>query len=359
MFYEIPDNVLAKYPWCAFALTKIRELNVSLSDLVKKYPKVLEAAYYKIISLIEDPSSISSEIDWNLNSIEKLLVFPTVRMILSLINDKQLTYRWAVSESKITEKLLLNEAVEVIEVLAEKTFNWKLERTNHEDVKQLIKQYDWKLYFTDYIKYAVRLHDVNWKLSNKLLQNGFVYLSHGEFVRLIAEAVKVKILTYEPPKISLENLHKKIVSTINDVKSLWKEKKEELKIAEDALKGPIRKEAFPPCIKKLISAALSGENISHQGRFALTSFLLNIGMNVDQVVDLFKLSPDFKEDLTRYQVEHISGLRGTRIKYSPPSCETLKTYDLCPEGHELCKYVKHPISFYKKLIRRKFPPSKS
>ncbi|MEM4151973.1 MAG: hypothetical protein QW663_04615, partial [Nitrososphaerota archaeon] len=29
----------------------------------------------------------------------------------------------------------------------------------------------------------------------------------------------------------------------------------------------------------------------------------------------------------RYQVEHIAGLRGSRIKYGPPSCQTMKSLD--------------------------------
>ncbi|MEM1570427.1 MAG: hypothetical protein QXG56_06890, partial [Candidatus Bathyarchaeia archaeon] len=54
----------------------------------------------------------------------------------------------------------------------------------------------------------------------------------------------------------------------------------------------------------------------------------------------------------RYQVEHIAGLRGSRTKYTPPKCETLKTHGLCVEGGRFCRGVKHPLSYYRRAIRR-------
>lgn len=34
-------------------------------------------------------------------------------------------------------------------------------------------------------------------------------------------------------------------------------------------------------------------NLAHSMRFAMTSFLLNVGMSVDEILNLFNISPDF------------------------------------------------------------------
>jgi DNA primase large subunit len=89
------------------------------------------------------------------------------------------------------------------------------------------------------------------------------------------------------------------------------------------------------------------------GRFALTAFLLNIGMKTEDVINRYTTVSDFNEQLTRYQVEHIAGKRGGGVKYTPPNCETLQTHGLCIRKDELCKKVKHPLTYYFRKCRQK------
>jgi DNA primase large subunit len=104
---------------------------------------------------------------------------------------------------------------------------------------------------------------------------------------------------------------------------------------------------LPPCMKRLLRMVQSGENVPHVGRFALTAFLHELGSSSQDIVDLFGTSADFDEDKTRYQVEHITGkISGT--EYTPPSCETMRTYGLCWEPDELCERVKHPLTYYRR-----------
>ena len=106
--------------------------------------------------------------------------------------------------------------------------------------------------------------------------------------------------------------------------------------------------AFPPCIKALYEAASSGRHLSHVGRFTLTSFLVNIGMPVEAVIDLFRGFSDYNDRMTRYQVEHIAGGRGSRTRYTSPKCGTLETHGICVNPDDLCKRVYHPLSYYRK-----------
>jgi DNA primase large subunit len=108
--------------------------------------------------------------------------------------------------------------------------------------------------------------------------------------------------------------------------------------------------AFPPCIEALYQAFSSGRHLSHVGRFALTSFLINIGMPSDKVIELFKGISDFNERLTRYQVEHIAGERGSRTRYMTPKCDTLKTHGVCANPDRLCQQVRHPMAYYRRKL---------
>jgi len=85
-------------------------------------------------------------------------------------------------------------------------------------------------------------------------------------------------------------------------------------------------------------------------RFALTSFLVNAGMELEDIVKLFVSISDFDEAFTRYQIEHIAGIRGGRTKYTPPTCKTLQTHQVCVNPDKLCDRINHPLSYYRRRI---------
>jgi len=95
------------------------------------------------------------------------------------------------------------------------------------------------------------------------------------------------------------------------------------------LKFKKKRRMIPPCIEKLITDLKNGRDLSHFERFAIASYLIHFGWEIDKIVDLFRHAPDFDEETTRYQIEHIAGLRGRKEKYRPPSCRTLKVAGLC------------------------------
>jgi DNA primase large subunit len=110
--------------------------------------------------------------------------------------------------------------------------------------------------------------------------------------------------------------------------------------------GDVTRDAFPPCMKDLLSELQRGLNLPHTARFALTSFLANLGYDKDKIMELYRMAPDFREELTRYQVEHITGAGGT--EYTSPSCKTMTTYGNCYGKDKLCEYVSHPLTYYRK-----------
>lgn len=200
-----------------------------------------------------------------------------------------------------------------------------------------------RLHFADFVKYTGRLRGPQWRLVN-LLNRGCVTLAKNEIIQILAEAVRLKVLSGLPLKLSSKMCEDLSNYTAPLVEAFSKASLHEVD------SGPVVFKAFPPCIKALLSQVKAGQNLSHPARFALTSFLANIGMQADEIVRMYEASPDFDYDLTRYQVDHIRGASGK--DYIPPGCSTMETYGNCTENNDLCKRVAHPLSYYRRHIKR-------
>lgn len=121
--------------------------------------------------------------------------------------------------------------------------------------------------------------------------------------------------------------------------------------------GEVTVSNFPPCIQRVIDLIQQHENPTHMGRFALVSFLNEIGMNETEIASIFQTVRDFDLSQTIYQIEHISGKQGTPA-YKCPACETMQTDGLCiGKNNSLCKKVKHPLGYYR--AKHKFSLQKS
>jgi len=200
-----------------------------------------------------------------------------------------------------------------------------------------------ELHFADLVRYTSRLRGPQWRLVN-LLNRGHVRLAKNEIIQILAEAVRLKVLRGLPIMLSA-----KICEELTPYSAPLKRA-----IAEASLRqtdsGPVTLDASPPCIKALLSQVKAGQNLSHPARFALTSFLANIGMKTDAIIHIYQTAPDFDYELTRYQVEHIQGASGK--DYVPPGCSTMETYGNCTETSGLCKRISHPLSYYRARVKR-------
>lgn len=115
--------------------------------------------------------------------------------------------------------------------------------------------------------------------------------------------------------------------------------------------GQVRVTNFPPCMQKFLAAVLESENVSHSGRFALVAFLNNLGLGAEGIYRIFASVPDFRERITRYQIEHITGeISGT--VYTAPECSTMQSYGICPGPDRLCQTIAHLLSYYRVKNRR-------
>jgi DNA primase large subunit len=188
----------------------------------------------------------------------------------------------------------------------------------------------------DYLKRAAHFHEKEWKLVNRKVGNGFVYLSSHEAVRLLRKELD-------------ERINSKIQSiNIESVPEVFKPFIDDIKILANKILEPITFSGeYPPCVKHAIEVLEKGENLPHSGRFLLATYLLARGQTTDQIAPLFKNAPDYNERVTRYQLEHISGASGKGTKYQCPSCDKLRSENLCFAIPD-CDGIINPIQFGKK-----------
>ena len=191
---------------------------------------------------------------------------------------------------------------------------------------------------SNYLKHSINFHEREWKLINRKVNSGHVYLTSHETVRLVRKEIDL----YISSKINSANTPTMIEGFQEYVDKLRiLAKKFEVKVIESS--------EHPPCIKHAIEVLEKGENLSHSGRFMLATFLLTRGQQVEQIAPLFKNAPDYNEKVTLYQLNHLSGKNST-TEYKCPSCEKLKSQDLCFATPE-CDNIINPIQFGRKRVR--------
>jgi DNA primase large subunit len=324
---------LAKYPFLPQAQEYIKQLDLTIQELTET-PNITKHAEKRITqSFITTPPTSQKNPEIEIAS------FPVATMLVAAIGDNYLKKRYALQEAKKIYEHLKNEHPRKTLEIA-KFFHWNITERN--------KAY--ALYFANYLQNTTTLQgQPEWKLINRQLDQGSVIITHHEAVRLLQEEIR-------------RHIEAKLDTKVTNLPPQIREIVERLKNTFTAQKGTIRQkeypqttepEAFPPCIKALHNSLTSGHHLSHTGRFTLTTFLVNTGMPTETILDLYRNLSDFNERLTRYQIEHIAGERGSRTRYQPPRCSTLRTHGICTTPDQDCTKARSPLACYRRKLRQK------
>ncbi len=324
---------ISDYPFTKEAAEYVRGAGYSLESLIEKnsFKPVRGRAAERVLGAISgEISDIGASKD--IEILSELLSYPLARVMVSCLGDQLLVRRYALAEAKLAYRRMKNDA-EGLMALA-----------NDLGIHPQGRDDPLKIHFAEYISAAHRMRDPKWKLVNRDLKDGYLTITRDELMRLMEERVRDRVMKSLPLEVD-STICEKLAEYIKPIRS----ELEAVKARQKVDLGRVEEGAFPPCVKKMLSQVAAGTNLAHSARFALTSFLLQINMSVDDVVALFNTSPDFDDERTRYQVEHIAGASGT--KYKPPSCATMTTYGNCPGEDELCKRIRHPLSYYEHRIK--------
>ncbi|DAC72296.1 MAG TPA: hypothetical protein DSN98_05885 [Thermoplasmata archaeon] len=327
---------LAKYPFLNDTRQYIKESGPSVNELLHDLP--YERA--RIISIERlDNALKNSDVGQRTlanesDCVMEILSYPLARMVAVCIGDSYFKKRYALGEAYHMYRHLLNEPTSFLLAIAQEldvTIQYHAE-------KNIIK-----IFFKDYLRNAPTRYK-EWKMVNRGVGGGYLTISHKDLARILLESLRERInkelLTRECDTTVSETFHSDI-QRFQNMLALQKKKIEATPV------GKVSIEKLPPCMKDILSAIQSGENVPHMGRFSLVAFLSSLKLNTNDILKLFSTAPDYQEDKTRYQVEHITGASSS-TEYKCPGCEKMRTYGICPvdKMDAICKKVRHPLSYY-------------
>ncbi|MCC4769701.1 DNA primase regulatory subunit PriL [Methanosarcina sp. DH2] len=326
---------LAYYPFTSEASAHVGNLGISLESLLNS--RAYRAARARGIDRVKE--ALEGEIkkppmSGEAQVLSELLSYPFARMLVACVDDQLFTRRYALAEAKAAYTFMRNENPDFL-----------LEFGEDFGIQADFQDSYFNMHFTDYIRFSNSLKDPSWKLTNRQLRAGKIKITREEFARLLEEAVRERIEQSFPiPEIPPE-VSSFCAPYVAEIKEQFEVQKKKFGATDF---GAVEPELFPPCIAHALANAQGGVNLAHSMRFAMTSFLLSVGMSVDEILNLFNISPDFDAEKTLYQIEHIAGATGNT--YKPPACDTMRTYGNCVGKDRLCEKISHPLGYYEKKV---------
>ncbi len=185
----------------------------------------------------------------------------------------------------------------------------------------------------DYLSRAVYFHAREWKLINRRVESGKVFLTPHETVRLIRQ----ELVNYITAKIHAATTPSMVPGLEDFVAQL---KNMEAKFQPRTIVS----NKIPPCISHAIDTLKAGKNLSHSGRFMLATYMLGQEYPIPDIIPYFENAPDYNQSITEYQLNHLAGKLGKSTRYTCQSCEKLRSLDLCYAIPE-CAGISNPLQF--------------
>ena len=326
----------SRYPFLASAQEVAAENGAGLEDLLSSpgFEEARARGEDRVLSAIEHSEVSMAPLRSDFDRVMEIMSYPYARILVSCIGDKFLTRRYALAEAVRMNRLLGEEEYAVVQRIAGEL-----------DVKSKVSDDGLRMHFSDFLRFSTRIKSTEWKLVNTELKEGYVFLTHEKFDRLLQNALQDRIEGELPLDIPPEvaSAVSERVARLSNILTAAKAK------FSPQFSGELKPETLPPCIRTLMANAQNGVNLGHSGRFALVAFLHAIGMGYDQIISVFSRSPDFDESKSSYQIRHITGELNGTDGYTPPECSTMKTNGNCYDPDDLCarETVNHPLTYYR------------
>ena len=326
-------SLLAKFPFLREAAAFIRSEGVTLEDLLTEpaYARARALGMRQVLDALERGSPSERVAIDPADQLASLLSYPVARILVSANGDTYLIRRFALREAMEAEFRLGGESDDFVLHLASQL---GVDLRRHDG--------GFRLHFADFLRVTNLMRDASWKLINQPLGSGYVRLRRDRTIRVLRNAIQRHIEEGLPLPVN-DEIEAAFRGELHEIRGLLETKKAAFK-ADDI--GRVSITRFPPCMYNLLAQIQNHENVPHMGRFAIVSFLHHIGLSNEEVFRVFGDVPDFAADVTKYQIDHITGTTSA-TEYTPPECSTMKSYGLCPGPDRLCLRIKHPLSYYR------------
>jgi DNA primase large subunit len=329
-------STMAKYPFLNEAKEYIKENGPSVTELLDGllYERARTIGIERIDNALKNGDVGNRNLTSDSDSIMEIFSYPLARMVAVSVGDTYFKRRYALGEAYHAYSNLLNEQPSFIIEVSEQL---------NIDAEYIENAGKVKIFFKDYLRNTPTRYK-KWKMVNREMDNGYLHISVRDFTRIILESLRRRIekeLESKKTNKAIEKIFSSDIKRFQNMVNVHKKKMETAPVGKLSIKK------LPPCMKDILAAIQTGENVPHMGRFALVSFLNSLQLSTNDILKLFSNAPDYQEERTRYQVEHITGTSSS-TSYKSPGCEKMRTYGICPvdKMDNLCKEVYHPLSYY-------------
>lgn len=355
MYYRFKFNLvrfgnkdLAKYPFLKEALSYITKYDFKLEDLDSSdYRHLIERAEQKIDHYLRLGKS-DYEINYNKTHEtiiqEEVIIFLISLLLIKSVSIDAVTKKFALMESMRFEKYLMtdlniyNQDDKTIKLILYRIFE---DLFNTKILLEVDIYNFYKIRINDYLDHPIAFQEKEWNLVNRTLYNGYVYLDGNEIVRLFRNDLYLLIID-RIRRMTVERIPNIILTISRSLKISWVQ-------THPLLEIPYYNNVTPPCIQHLYDQINKGENLPHPARLLLGTFLIYSNKTIEEMLEFFKKLPDYNENITRYQLEHLAGNKGNSKRYFVPSCEKIKLENLCFET-KICKGITNPIQLSRKKV---------
>jgi DNA primase large subunit len=328
--------VLAKYPFLHDTRQYIKDNGPSVGELLHDLPyeRARTIGIERLDNALKNRDVGQRSLATDTDCIMEILSYPLARMVAVCIGDSYFKKRYALGEAYHVYTHLLNEPSSFLLSVAEEL---NVNVHHHPETNTI------KIFFKDYLRNAPTRYK-EWKMVNRGIGGGYLTISHKDLARILLESLRERInqeLTTRDCDKGVYDVFSTDIQRFQNTLAMQKEKIEATPV------GKVSIEKLPPCMKDILASIQSGENVPHMGRFSLVAFLSSLKLNTNDILKLFSTAPDYQEDKSRYQVEHITGASSS-TEYKCPGCEKMRTYGICPvdKMDDLCKKVRHPLTYY-------------
>ncbi|MBB6646935.1 DNA primase large subunit PriL [Halobellus ruber] len=357
------DPLHARYPFFEAAREAVREADLSPAVLVRADAPAVERGRERVErALMEGTVASEAPRRWDVDT--EVVSYPIARILVSLIDTPAAVEKYAVAEAATAR-----ERFDADFAAADDPGR---ERASLDDV---LREFDlsdavrpereapsgsgrrsggrrrpthYRVGLGAYLELAEAGWGQRWRLVNREVAGGEVRVTADDLSRLLEAAVERRVASGLPFEVrgseGGDAIAAALSGAVSDLRALLNDHDAAGRTSVETVVPAL----FPPCMRTLVQRARDDGDLPTTAEFSLTSFLVALGMDGDEVATL--LDADGEDaDRIATRVEYLAERDGTQ--YPPPSCTTMKAYGDCVDPDERCETISHPLSYYTDAVR--------
>jgi len=268
---KLGSSDLAKYPFLQEASDYIQETKFDFAEFDR--PEMIHIINRAVEKL---ENELQGKIYSNLDEYEiEIMTFLVSLLLIKSIGLEEVSKKCCLFEAMRVERFLSTDlSIErsqkkklLVQKIFQELFNINIDVDSTSSIC--------KLSIPDYLLRASKMYEQEWKLINRSVKDGYVYLDTDEAVRLIRNELSNLIYT------RVKNMK------VYEVPILIKSKADELRkkySGRYVYRNQFKILEYPPCIKHAMEIINRGENLPHSARFMLATYMLAIGKTEEEVI---------------------------------------------------------------------------